>query len=299
MTVTLELPDARLPVAPAARRIGFLARAVLRTARGVPRRLLSPATRTPEIVAAEYDLGAWRLVLDARRWERVERLDDLLVPEQNKLAMRLVEGRLVEVDDRTYYEYRARKLEHMIKSLATDTTRAGRAPLVELGSGWGMNLFTLLARGWKGPLAGYEVSRHGVEASRAIAARFNAPIAFEQADMLRNEVPIEGATVFTYYSLEQLKPHIFEVLERIRAWRPARVVHIEPTYELYRRLGLREALSRDYVRQRDYLDSIVGSVRRLESAGRAHILRAQRLGYAANPLNEATCVVWEPRQVGS
>jgi SAM-dependent methyltransferase len=111
--------------------------------------------------------------------------------------------------------------------------------IVEIGCGYGANLFGLLDEDrWAG-LTGLDVSANALQAGRLIAQHFgvSSQLAFEPLDLLEDRAPgwasLEGAFVLSYYSFEQITSHTASVVERIHASNPSRVLHVEPTPELW------------------------------------------------------------------
>lgn len=191
--------------------------------------------------------------------------------------------------------------------------------IIELGSGWGTNLFYL----WLGgaPRSADYVAMEYTEAGRAATQLLAGtepalsmtvrPFDYHHPDL--SEFRGNDKTViFTSHSIEQittLSERLFSELLAIPGLH--RVVHVEPvSWQLLdqRPIGpLVGALSRVVpprlsleldVRRRNrstaYNQDLVGKLRGLEQAGRIRIERIAKNYVGANPLNPGTAIVWRP-----
>jgi hypothetical protein len=191
--------------------------------------------------------------------------------------------------------------------------------IVELGSGWGTNLFYL----WLGgaPRSAEYVAMEYTEAGRDVttllasaerALRMSVrPFDYHHPDLsaLRSE---DKTVVFTSYSIEQittLSDRLFDELLAIRGL--DRVVHVEPvgwqlldrgpigrlvgalSYVMPPRLSL-EIDVRRRSRATGYNQDLIGRLRGLERAGRIRIERIEKNYIGPNPLNPGTAVIWRP-----
>jgi SAM-dependent methyltransferase len=257
-------------------------------------RLLRPDHRTRQQVASEYDQGDWARALADQRWSRCATLEDYLLPEERSRRRALIDGRLVSVGTREYYRYRAERLRALLADAA-----AGADEIVEVGCGTGTNVLTLAADPRWRRLSGYDISPSGIAVARACAAHFGlAQAAFDRIDLTDAGSPgfaaLAGQVVFSYYCMEQLRHHMPTVLANLRSAKPRRVVHIEPTLELWSRWRLRDLASRAYTKRRDYQDNLLSSLRGMERDGTIRIFEARRLHFAPTPRYDPTLVVWEP-----
>ncbi len=194
----------------------------------------------------------------------------------------------------------------------TDTKR-----IIELGSGWGVNLFYLWLSGAPRAAAyvameytetGREVTQllAGTETDLALTIR---PFDYHRPDLseFRTE---EKSVVFTSYSIEQithLSDALFEELLAIPGL--DRVIHVEPiswqllaesalgpligwlSYLMPPRLSLEIDLRRRS-RASGYNRDLVSKLRKLEGAGRIRIERIEKNYIGPNPINPATAIVW-------
>jgi hypothetical protein len=195
---------------------------------------------------------------------------------------------------------------------APDTRR-----IIELGSGWGTNLFYLWLAG--APRAADYVALEYTEAGREVTqllARTEPglsmtvrPFDYHHPDLseFRHH---DRTVVFTNHSIEQitwLNDALFDELLAIPGL--DRVIHIEPvgwqllgqtmagpvigalSYVLPPRLSL-EIDIRRRSRSTGYNRDLLAKLRRLEQAGRIRIERIEKNYVGPNPLNPGTAIVW-------
>ena len=247
-------------------------------------------------VTSDYDLGQWSDELHARGWEKCANLDDYLLHRKAKPMKALVNGRLTRLSASEYYTYRTKLLADV---LAEES--AGSDTLIELGSGTGRNLFTLSQTGhWK-RLTGLELSSTGRDVLRSIAGHFKVQnVDCERIDLLDPQsegfARLKGATVFTFYCLEQLPSYTEKVLRNLAEAGVKRVIHIEPTLELFHWWSIRDLATIMYVWRQDYQRTLVRSVSALEQAGIARVKKVRRLNFAPTCRNDPTLIVWDPVQ---
>jgi hypothetical protein len=257
-------------------------------------RLVVRRLRSRHQVASDYDQGEWRDVLQARRWERCDSLKGYVLSTETRPITALVGGKLTRIATRDYYAYRTKRLVETLQRFAGDT-----GSLVEIGSGAGRNLFALAHGGRWSQLLGLELSPTGREVTRSVAERFSlASIQTDHIDLLDPSSAgfgrLRGATVFSFYCLEQLPAHTQEVLGNLLAAGVRRVIHIEPTPELFSYASLKDLATISYIWRQDYQRTIVSVARQMERQGRIRVLAAERLDFAPSCRNDPTLVVWEP-----
>jgi len=196
--------------------------------------------------------------------------------------------------------------------LGEDTRR-----IIELGSGWGTNLFYL----WLGgaPRAAEYVAMEYTEAGREVTRLLagtdpGLALAVHPFDYNRPDLSafrsLDRTVVFTSYSIEQmteLNDALFEELLAIPGL--DRVVHVEPvswqllagsalgpligalSYVVPPRLSLEIDLRRRS-RNSGYNRDLLPKLRALERGGRIRIERVVKNYVGPNPLNPATAIVW-------
>jgi hypothetical protein len=288
-----------VPAMPAsARPISGLAAAAalgLEAARIARRVARGRAARTGEVVSAEYDAGYWSDALRDAAWRRCPTVEDYVAPRAAGTRLARIQNRLVRIPHRDYYQYRGDVLRLALRESAASATE-----LVELGCGHGVNLFSLACDPHWTRLTGLDISASALEAARQAAAHFglSGTLHFRPLDLLASDHPswpmVRGATVFTYYSFEQLKRGLRAAVDNVLRAAPARVIHFEVTPELWG-LNPSDLVNRLYIWSQDYQSSLLTILRALERDGRLRILDIRRLFYAPGLRNDASLICWEPR----
>ena len=264
--------------------------------RSVGRMALNSRRRTSALVDAEYNVTTWGRVLEDRSWLCAGSLEDFLVGKDDRQLLAKVDGQIVQLSNRDYYGYRIGALSELI------ARHAGSAEsLVELGAGFGNNLFTLsLDPRWR-QLRGLDISRNGIEAGRLIADHFGLAgrASFGKIDLTDPDDPgfreLAGATILTYFCLEQIPHKVESVIENILRARPARVMNIEPGVDMLTLANPRDFASRVYIKSMDYQTRLFKLLDMLESRNTIRVLARHRMEFAPTLHNDGLLYVWEPR----
>ena len=257
-------------------------------------RLFLRRVRTRARVDTEYDSGHWRRVLEGQSWRESPDLRSFLAGNDERAMIAKVDGRVVQIAAKEYYRWRVSAL------LAALSEHVDDDHLVELGCGFGYNLFSLaLTDRWRS-LAGFDISANGLQAGRAIAAHFGLAerIHFFPLDLTDAAHPaftrITNRTVFTFCCIEQIPSSVSVVVQNILRARPRRVIHIEPTTELLNPWRPMDLLNYAYVKSVDYQTRLFSTLADLNTRGHIRIVRQQRLPWAPTIHNDTFLVVWEP-----
>ena len=170
--------------------------------------------------------------------------------------------------------------------------------VVELGCGYGFNLY-ILAQQFPGKLyRGGEYSANAVKLAQQLFVRepnievreFNFYDGSTYACL--DDLP-SPVTVFTCHAVEQLQTatELFTAL-RERSSRIASVFHFEPAYDLHDSslIGL---MRRRYAQMNDYNQDLVKRIREREDHIRVVTMKPDVLGL--NPLNPTSVIRWEFR----
>lgn len=288
-------PILATPVAPWTARALYLRSAAV----DVLHKLIRRRLRTRTQVQSDYDGGEWRDFLQARSWESCASLEDFVYQPQTNLLRAQVDGRLQSISARDYYRYRTRELVALLREFDQ-----GERRLLEIGCGSGRNLFAAAISGHWQELRGLELSPTGIEVVRQVAAHFQLEgVSAGAIDLLDPLSPgfaeLRGATAFSFYCLEQLPAHTESVLRRLATAGVRRVIHIEPTLEMFGASSLRDLASIAYIWRQDYLADLVDTAQRLQSEGLLRIIATRRLGFAPTLRNTPTLLVWEPTAAAS
>lgn len=188
--------------------------------------------------------------------------------------------------------------------------------IVELGSGWGANLFFLRA-GSAAPdtrFVAFEYTAAGREVTQLLAAADPAmkltvlPFDYFNPDFAALAEPMP-TVVFTNHSIEQITHIGRAVFDRLLSLPGLqRVVHIEPVGWQLEKSGIGAAFRnclpptmswrldfRRRARRHAYNTDLVPTLRALERENRIVIERIAPDHIGANPLNPGTVIVWRPR----
>jgi hypothetical protein len=244
-------------------------------------------------VTNEYDQGHWKRVLDERRWEGARSLYDYVVPPNETKRIAKIGGKLVRISTHEYYRFRLSEIQRIMEEYA-----GGANEIVELGSGWGMNLFSLALSGRWAALRGFDVSANGVKATNAAAKHFGlTSVVARELDLTNAKHPsfkeIEGATAFSYLCLEQLKYSTSQVIGNLLGSGVKRVIHVEPTPELFSWWRPADVANRIHLRAHDYQNNLLTELKRRERAGDLRLLAVSRLGFSPRAVNDPTLICWE------
>jgi hypothetical protein len=265
-------------------------------ARSLRRLAFKNVRRTTDVVDSEYNSGEWDRVLNQRAWLDGRTLEEFLIGQSTAPRLAKVDDRIVRITTRDYYQYRISVLSELIKRHAGAATS-----LLELGAGYGYNLFSLSLDPHWSRLRGFDIAPNGVEAGRQIASHFQLGdrISFDRIDLTDAHDPhvgeLAGGTVFTYFCIEQI-PHAVEaVIENIIRAKPARVVNIEPGIDMLKLSRPRDFTSRVYIRSMDYQTRLFKLLDALEVQGRIRVLARERMGFAPTLHNDGLLYAWELR----
>lgn len=252
--------------------------------------LLQKKTRTKKRIKSDYDLGIWKKTLEGKRWLAYKEITSFVQDAPDTRIFALMNGRLETISHQKYQVYRANMLHDIIKKIIEPTDE-----IIELGCGYGFNLFSLVSNNITNPMWGYDISHNAIKTGNEINDHYKLGIKFGECDIINDldKINIENKVVLTYYSLEQLKYHTGTIIDKIIKGKPKEVIHIEPVMELYGNT-IQDRVSKLYMKAMDYQDNLFTTLLKLEKENMIKILQAQRLGYAANPLNEASLIRWIP-----
>jgi hypothetical protein len=204
-----------------------------------------------------------------------------------------------------------------ITDLVAGYCSADTKRIIELGSGWGTNLFYLWLGGAPRSAAyvAMEYTETGRDVTQLLAntepqlALSTRPFDYYRPDLSEYRTA-DKTVVFTSYSIEQithLSDSLFDELLAIPGL--DRVIHVEPvSWQLLAQSSLnfliqllswvvppRLSLEID-VRRRSrahgYNKDLISKLRNLERSGRIRIERIEKNYIAPNPINPATAIVW-------
>ncbi|WP_027566764.1 class I SAM-dependent methyltransferase [Bradyrhizobium sp. URHA0013] len=262
--------------------------------RSIGRLVMRRVKRTADVVNSEYNLLIWQRVLTARAWTKTNDLSEFLIPPNTAQELRKVDNQICRIAAQDYYRYRAKALGELIARHA-DSKR-----IVELGTGYGYNLFSLHLDHPEWTFKGFDIAPNGIATGREVAAHFGLSdkVALDRIDLTDasdiNFAAIEGEVVFTYFCIEQIPYDVRKVVDNIIAARPKRVINIEPTTELLNLADPRDIVSFLYIRSVDYQTQLFSTLDEYERQGRIRILARERMPFAPSIHNDGFLFCWEP-----
>jgi hypothetical protein len=264
-------------------------------AKSVYRLILRRMERTQDEVNSEYNLLHWQKILSKKAWLKARDLPDFLAPPESTERLRKVDNQILRISAQKYYQYRIGALGDLIARHCGDAKG-----IVELGTGYGYNLFSLHHSHPDWTLKGFDISPNGITAGREIADRFaiSDKISLDRIDLTDASDPnlsaIAGEVVLTYFCIEQIPYDVRKVIENIIAAGPKRVINIEPTTELLELFRPRDLVSLFYIRSVDYQTQLFTTLNEMEREGRIRILARERMPFAPSINNDGFLYCWEP-----
>jgi hypothetical protein len=264
-------------------------------ARSMARLALKRLPRTTERVRDEYHAGHWARFLNEKRWECVPDLLSLLKGPKDVDIVANMHGQPTRMSGGTYYSYRQEALREIFQREFTDDI-----DIVEIGAGWGYNIFSMALEFPKRHFLGLEISEHAVAAGRKIAAHFGIEdrVSFDLFDATRTDDPgwktLTGRGCFTFFCIEQLPRAVKSVISNILDARPARVLHFEPHGEISNALNPADWANYLYVRSVDYQTDLLPILRQFDSTGAIRLLKTEKLPFSPTIDNRGCFVAWQP-----
>jgi hypothetical protein len=264
-------------------------------AKSVYRLILRRMERTQDEVNSEYNLLHWQKILSNKAWLKAKDLPDFLAPPESTERLRKVDNQIIRISAQKYYQYRIGALGDLMARHCGDAK-----DIVELGTGYGYNLFSLHHSHPDWTLKGFDISPNGITAGREIADRFaiSGKISLDRIDLTDASDPnlaaIAGKVVLTYFCIEQIPYDVRKVIENIIAAKPKRVINIEPTTELLELFRPRDLVSLFYIRSVDYQTQLFTTLNELERQGRIRIIARERMPFAPSINNDGFLYCCEP-----
>jgi hypothetical protein len=267
----------------------------LDAAKSIYRLIARRIERTADVVNSEYNLSHWQKVLSNKAWESADDLTAFLAPPDSTKWLRKIDNQIARVSAQKYYQYRIPALGALIGRHC-----GGAKRIVEMGAGYGYNLFSLSLSHPDWTLKGFDISANGIAAGQAIASHFGLSdrISLDRIDLTAPSDPnlaeVRDEVVFTYFCIEQIPYDVRKVVENIIAARPRRVINIEPTTELLDLRAPRDLISLFYIRSVDFQTQLFSILDEFERQGRIRIVARERMPFAPTIHNDGFLYCWEP-----
>ena len=253
--------------------------------------------RTPEKVSEEYNLDKYakclRFCLESGALPSPEDVKRLEIGLSNApLCVSIGDTLVVMPADEV------RRRHYSLPSEIMEATIKQAEGVVELGCGYGYNLWNLRTQFPEKIYVGGDFSENAVQIANLLfkvhpnitVKRFDFhEQTYDILDELENVAP---AVVFTCHAIEQLASasHTIQVLSTYKD-RIKRVVHFEPVYELYGE-SLLGHMRRRYAQVNDYNQDLLTILKRRSDV---RILQVKAEVFGANPFNPTSVIEWEFR----
>jgi|APSaa5957512535_1039671.scaffolds.fasta_scaffold01075_3 hypothetical protein len=250
--------------------------------------------RTKNEVIKEYN-SYWGKIYETKFWKEAKDFEAFNfqrnIPGSGLPKYVLMRGKLCEMSEYNFFKYQAIICLEQLKKFTQSND-----VVVEVGCGWGINLFNLVALNFKNKLEGYDLTDGGIKIAREINKQFNCNITLGMIDLTTDfsSIDLTGKTVFTHYTMEQMKYDTAKVIENLIKSKPKQVLHFEPIMELHTS-GLRDRLCKMYIKSNDYQDNLLTTLKSFEKEGKLEILDIRRLGYGAKLYYETSFIHWIPK----
>ena len=169
--------------------------------------------------------------------------------------------------------------------------------LYEFGSGSAFNVAAYAKLFPNVPITALDWALPAVRIAEHLRERHGMKIAGRKFDFFapdRSLVLERGSGVLTMCALEQTGDRFGPLLDYFLASRPKRVVHVEPTVELYDPTLPHDRLAIDYHSQRKYLTGLLPALLRLQDEKKIRIAFQRRLRFGSRFHECFTATVWEP-----
>ncbi|SOH04468.1 hypothetical protein KSMBR1_1970 [Candidatus Kuenenia stuttgartiensis] len=170
--------------------------------------------------------------------------------------------------------------------------------LVEMGCGWGRNLFTLYQRKLFKNAIGGEFTQEGITLGNLIAKEFNVPLEFFHFDYYNPKQEfmekINGTVVFSHNSIEQITQMPQKTILSLIENRPKIVFHFEPIYEYRNKDTLLHYMWKRYTQVNEYNINLLTLLKDFEKKGQIRIDLEVPHVLGLNAFNPGSFIVWQP-----
>lgn len=254
-------------------------------------------TRDTERSKKEY-AKKWRNIFTLfkkyKKYKFEKALDRLYIESGSTEFLVFVAGSFYWVENSSeywdyYYSFLICQLKKYINS---DDT------LIELGSGWGRNLFYLYTHSLYGKGIGGELTTEGIDSANVIASHYQLPITFYKFDYNKPSKfflsKMKGAAVLTQNSIEQIPNIKASTLLKIAQACPKVVCHFEPVYEHNANPTMFHLMCRRYTEMNDYNRNLLSVLKQLEQKGYLQIIKEQQNVIGTTAFNPCSIIIWKP-----
>lgn len=242
---------------------------------------LTKKKREIELVDRDYNYGIWDRTYEDIDFENIEGNYDKKGELNSIFTMN---DKLFKGNYRNFGKQYQKQFFDILDTYIDDS-------IVELGCGFGSNVFQLRHRNFK-KLEGYDLSKNAISNAKRYNAEKNYNIHFDTLDLIK-PIPkgiIENKVVFTHTCLEQLKHYMPKVLKNIIDGKPKIIINFEVNYDS------EPFMVRGYLDARDYQNNLVKELRKLEKHKKIEIISIKKLPLALSPVNRISAILWKIKE---
>jgi len=257
----------------------------------------------------EYDKRKWSTVLDLVNGSILEAHDSVtdflfslnseFVSKTNANVSTLISYDNCKIKDVLSFENRE-KCEIALKLMILKQFIGSSETLVELGSGYGKNIFYMLDKlpSFRKGICG-DLSPRGIEVSKIIADAFGFDVQCYRHDHYdpNNDLmaSCNNSLVFTSQAIEQLPITPENLLNQLIKSTPSLVVHFEPIYEhKFIQQDVLNILRIKYTKLCDYNRDLETILIRYQSRGQIEIVMNEPNIFGNNIFNPLSVIAWRP-----
>jgi hypothetical protein len=169
--------------------------------------------------------------------------------------------------------------------------------LYEFGSGSAFNVAAYAGLFPQIPVTALDWAPAAVRIADLLGERLGMKVSGRKFDFLAptRDLSLGPASgVLTMCALEQIGDRFGPFLDYVLQQKPLRVVHVEPTLELYNPNSAHDQLAIDYHTHRKYLRGLLPTLTRLAGDGKIRLSFKRRLRFGSRFHECFTVIVWEP-----
>lgn len=235
--------------------------------------------RTSYVVNNEYNDRSYNTLLSKYKKNTQSIITDKLFLLYGSNKIRLVRAKkfLIMQD----HEYNAFKYSLLFKNVYQHRS------IIEIGCGFGRNLFAIRNLGYKGDLAGIDISSNAISLGKLIDKELNLRVNFAKVDAkkmahrdFRDLKKSETGLVLSYQFFEQIPNDVETVLAKlVDIFSGHNFIFIESRAELTG-TTLSEFITKIYMRKKNYQNSLLKNLRSLQERGEIADLRVDKYSCA-------------------
>ena len=220
---------------------------------------------------------------------------DKLMPQyfDHHKIMRFEGNYIIGITDNFVY-----KFDQIIRTIILKKYVPETKKLIELGCGTGSGTIlaakllnsdiNLIASDWASKSLPI-IKKISEYTSREIAA-----VQFNMLDLTGwDELNVDkDSTIISFHALEQLGDNYKNLLDKLLE-KKVTCIHLEPIYEYYNDDDLYDSLAKRYHKKRNYLGKYFSDIKKLESQGKAKIIKELRIGFGDRFHEAYGLLIWK------